>query len=241
MRIPVKLRSVVFDVKTLKPGMTRLEFFQDDVQSDVDSATAATEADLVRWLIEEPRRRAALFDELSLSPTAVSYAEVRSPFITNPNKKPGDIDLLLCEARSPDQAIVVECKRVKIRAVDGTERINRLDALGGADAQARALFRLGFCRTYLGVVAITDGRANDVQNFMFRGTSDATYCRIIEFAGTLTLPEDVGIVYIEIVQPVQRAISEAGVLSVAVAREAKRRVQPADVTARVDNYVHRNV
>ncbi|MBI4527863.1 MAG: hypothetical protein HY695_29055 [Deltaproteobacteria bacterium] len=182
-----------------------------------------------------------MLDELSLSLTAASYAEVRSPFITNPNKKPGDIDLLLCEGGSPNQAVAVEWKRVKIRAIDGTERINRLEALGGAETQTTALFHLGFCRTYLGVVAITDGRANDAQNFIFRGTSDTTYRRIIEFAGGLSLPEGVGLVYMEIVQPVQRAISEAGVLSVAVAREAKHRAQTADLTARVNNYLHRNV
>ena len=238
MRIPVKLHSVAFDIQTLRLGVTRLEFFQDDMLDQADSAAAMTEPDLVKWLMNDPRTRGVILEELSLPMTAKSYTRVGSPFITNPNKKPGDIDILACEVSRPHQAVTVECKRVKVRAVvDGTEKINRLEALGGADRQARELFGLGFSRTYLGVVAIVDGRANDDRNFLFRGISDANYRRIIEFAGDLTLPEGVGLLYLEIIQPVQRPVGDAGMLCVAVAREAKPRSQREHLTTHLENFI----
>jgi hypothetical protein len=237
MQIPVELRCVAFDTQTLRAGVTRLEFFQAEAPGHVDLATDLKEPELVKWLMADFGVRALILEALSLSAAAESYTEVRSPFIADPNRKPGDIDLLACEVSRPDQAVVVECKRVKVRAAGGSERINRLEALSGADAQARELYRLGFSRTYLCVIAVVDGRGNDDQNFLFRGTSDTNYKRIIEFAWGVTLPEEVGLLYVEIVQPVQRAIAEAGMVCAAVPKAAKPRVQPEHLTACVDNYV----
>lgn len=239
MRIPVKLRSVAFDTGTVRPAMTSLQFFQDDPVTNADVASDIPEPDIVQWLIKDSRTRSPLLEELSLPGTAQAYAGVRSPF-TSPNKKPGDIDLLACELDKPDQAVVVECKRVKVRASGGAERINRLDALGGADAQARELFGLGFCRTYLRVIVVVDGRANEDNNFLFRGVSNLSYRRIIEFAGGVTLPEEVGILYAEIAQPVQRSVADAAVFSLAVAKEARPRPQTELLTARVHNFVRRH-
>lgn len=237
MRIPVTLRCVAFDTQTMRPGTTRLEFFRDNTLGQANSAAAMTEPSLVKWLMADVRTRALILEGLSLPATAKSYTEVRLPFITDPNRKPGDVDLLACEVSRPDQAVAVECKRVKVRATDGAEQINRLEALGGADTQARELFRLGFSRTYLGVLAVVDGRANEERNFLFRGTSDANYRRMIEFAGGLTLPGEVGLLYIEIVQPAQRSVADAAMVCVAVPRKAKRQHQPERLTTRVENYL----
>lgn len=236
MRIPLKLRSVAFDTGTVRPGITSLKFFQDEPVTSADAASNFPEPEIVQWLIEDFRTRTALLEELSLTSTALTYAGVRSPF-TSPNKKPGDIDLLACELEKPHKAVAVECKRVKVRVSGGPERINRLDTLGGADLQARELFSLGFCRTYLGVIVVVDGRGDEENNFLFRGVSDLSYRRIIEFAGRVTLPEDVGILYAEIVQPVQRSIADAAVFSVAVVKEARPRFQAEGLTTRVHNFV----
>lgn len=235
MRIPVKLRSIAFDTGTVGPGTTSLQFFQDEPVTRPDVASDSPEPAIVQWLINHFRTRNILLEELSLSVAALTYGGVRDPF-TSPNKKPGDIDFLACESDRPDQAVAVECKKVKVRIGGGAERINRLEALGGADSQARALFGLGFHRTYLGVVVVVDGRANADNNFLFRGVSDSGYRRILEFAEDVSLPEHVGILYAEIVQSVQRSVADAAVFSVAMAKEAKPRLQTERITTLVHNF-----
>jgi hypothetical protein len=238
MRIPVKLRSIAFDTGAVKPGTMSLQFFQDESVASPDAASDCSEPVIVQRLSNDFRTRHILLQELSLPVSAVIYNGVRGPF-TNANKKPGDIDLLACEFDRPHQAVVVECKKVKIRFEGGAERINRLEALGGADSQARALFGLGFHRTYLGVVVVVDGRANADNNFLFRGVSEGGYRRILEFAEDVSLPQDVGILYAEIVQPVQRSVADAAVFSVAVAKEAVPRLQSERVTTLVHNFARR--
>lgn len=51
---------------------------------------------------------------------------VTQPVITDPSKKPGDIDLLICDGGRPHESIALQCKRVKIRA---NQRMNKLETL----------------------------------------------------------------------------------------------------------------
>lgn len=235
IRIPVSLRSVAFDTGTVEPGATSLSFFQDGPRTGGDVLSDVSEPVIVQWIIKDVRTRPVLLEVLSLPVTARTYAGVCSPF-TTPNKKPGDIDFLACDLDRPDRAVAIEYKKVKVRNSGDAENINRLDALGGADLQARELFKLGFLRTYLGVLVVVDGRANEENNFLFRGVSNVGYRRIIEFAGGVTLAEDVGIIYTEIVQPVRRSAMDAAVFSVAVAKEAKPRHQAERVTTLMANF-----
>ncbi len=96
--------------------------------------------------------------------------------------------------------------------------------------------RLGFSRTYLGLVAVVDGRQYEGDTFFFRGTSDASYRRILDVAGTVDLMEAVGLLYVEIVQPVERPIAKAAMVSAAIAKEARPQQQSEHLTTRILNY-----
>lgn len=237
MRIPLELRCVVFDSHELPSGSTHIEFFKTARSTGASSAAVRHERDLVKWLLSKESVRALLLAEMSLSALARCSTEVREPFLIGANTYPGDIDLLACDAARPDHAIAIEFKRVKAVATGASERVNRLEALGRAGPQVEALHKLGFSRTYLGVIAVVDGRSSDGPSFPFRGLSDAKYASVIEIAGGLPLPSEVGLVYVEIVQPVDDAIENAHMVCVALPRRAASRQQGERITTLVDNFL----
>jgi hypothetical protein len=154
---------------------------------------------------------------------------------------PGDIDLLASDLERPHLAVAIEWKRVKVRVVgEGDEQVNKIDAMGDAGPQVRGLQRIGFDRTYLGVVVAVDGRAVKDRNFLYRGASDRTFRRTVDFASGLELPQPVGLVYVEIAQPLGKSIDHAAVVSAAVIKPAERRGQSDRLTAHVENYLRKN-
>ncbi|HEU0203203.1 MAG TPA: hypothetical protein VFR86_22565 [Burkholderiaceae bacterium] len=196
---PDSLRCVAYDSQELVPGATRLEFFGAEPRLASHSATQRTESELVVWLMAGTAVRRLVLEELGLTASAKSFATVRAPFIENSNLKPGDIDLIACDTTRPDQAVVVEFKRVKVVGDDETENVNRLSALAGVAPQLKGLHALGFARTHLGAIAIVDGRGKESSHFLFRSTSDATYTRLMRAMESLQLPPEIGLLYVEII------------------------------------------
>ena len=125
---------------------------------------------------------------------------------------------------------------MKVVTTAESERVNRLESLGRAASQVKALHKLGFSRTYLGVIVIVDGRSNDRSNFLFRGLSDAKYSSVVEIAGGLPVPAEVGVLYVEIVQPVDDVLENAHMVCVAVPREPQQRPQSERLTTMIDNF-----
>lgn len=236
MEIPARLRCVTYDVKELHTDTTKLEFFRPVDSDFVDTSTSLVEATLVKWLMQNSAVRDLVFTELSISTSAKFNTEIRDPFIVNSNRKPGDIDLLVCEINSPNRAIAIEFKKVKARVVGGAEKINKLENSGNACGQVKGLHKVGFSQTYYGVIVIVDGREYTEQNFFSRSISDKNYRRIVEFTGGLGLSEEVGVLYIEVVQPVQSSIDDAAMVCVGVLKAARMRAQSADLTTLVENY-----
>jgi hypothetical protein len=238
MKIPLKLRCVAFDFQIYPAqGTTQLEFFESATIGKMGSAAKLSESELIQWLIDNPNIRDLLLEELSLSVAAKLATRVKQPFITDPSRKPGDIDLLACERDRPHQAVAVEWKRVKVRFDEGAEKVNGVESFGTAvEAQTKALYQLGFAKTYLGIVAIVDGRENDARNFLFRGTSNTTYMRVIDVVGGLNIMPEIGLIYTEIVQPINRHIDEAAMVCGAIVRAATYRDQRDQLTTQVANY-----
>ncbi|HEU0055163.1 MAG TPA: hypothetical protein VFQ39_18380, partial [Longimicrobium sp.] len=226
----------MYDTQTIRPGASSIAIWSEAVGKDSHAATELHEQQLVSFLLSRGDVRSMLLDEMGLSGETFVRESVVEPFVLDRNKKPGDIDILLCDPKRPQRAVAVEVKRTKVRD-DGTgsQKVTKLQGIAGGVDQAKALAEMGFGQVYLPIIVVVDGRSDALQgdNFFNRGTTRDTSEKIIEFSGWSALRPDVGILYIEVVQPVDRSILETGVIGLAIAKPAEIREQPSDTTARL--------
>jgi hypothetical protein len=223
-------------------GTTLATFFHDDSSVNEGSITEKQERDLVNELFAWHHFRALLFKELNIRVDSLCRTHVVSPIIDNPQVKPGDIDVLICEPGKPNESVALECKRVKVTAVstldDDVHKIN--DIKDGA-SQTKAMRRMGFHRTYLAVLIQVDGRNRKDVNTLFRGlNSSATYDgeqktlnRIYEFPQRSIFHEDVGFVFVEVIQPTGKSFTKTGGICLRIEKDAKRLEQPDNLTNRI--------
>lgn len=231
MKIPSTMRQIVYDTQPLNPqGATT--FLADNGTVSTQSATEWPEEQLVTWLFSRPRVRAMICEELGLPEQACYRTEVRAPFVQDSNRKPGDIDLLLVGPEQPQAAVAVETKRVKVRpGRDGVQVINKLPDFIKGMRQASGLLNLGFSRAYMAMLAVVDARDETDSGFMFRGMQPAGMRYVVETPDWDLLRSEVGMLYVEVVQPVNRSIDEAAIIRLAILRAAQPQEQSVETTS----------
>lgn len=216
--------------------------FSDDSRFSEESITNKDERQLVNELFVQDQFRQLLFPEICVPTNSFYKTHVVEPLVTNSQKKPGDIDVLICRADDPTQAVAVECKRVEVTAVssldDDVHKIN--DIKNGAN-QTKAMRQMGFHRTFLCVIVQVDGRNRKEFNTLFRGlNSRATFDgerktrkTIYEFPQSGLFHEDVGFIFIEVIQPTGKSFESMGGICLRMERDAKRIDQPSELSNRV--------
>jgi hypothetical protein len=229
---PLIFRQVTFQAVQL--GRRVIEVFTDYGSSPVDSLSQRREQILVKWLVGNPTARGLLSEVLQRSTDAFYATEVRGPFY-GPSE--GDIDLLVCNRESPHEAVVLECKRLKVEVVDGgNDRINKLEEVGEGVRQAKKLHdKFTFFQTYLAVISAVDAANRREVNIPCRGvtsesvpnwdSSTTTFRSIVQFPRREELPADIGIIFIELVQPSGRRFEEQGTIRICVHHQAMPRLQ----------------
>ena len=233
----VDLLSVAWDTSRLPPGTLNQVFFGDVPEYVVPSVTETSEQELVASLLADARVLGLIVTSLGLDPPVRHAQRVTEPF-TSPSQKPGDVDVLLAAVGQPQHAVAMEAKWVKVRSEgEGRQRVNKLNAVGRAGDQTEGLLALGFARAYLMLLAVVDDRQDRRTNFLFRGTTNETFQKIIDFAEESTIPADAGILYVELSQPLAKHVGEAGMVSIGVLRQATQREQVGELTQRVLSYL----
>lgn len=237
---PVIFREIAFHYAQLRPGVTT--FFTDDGSPYASRISKKAEQSLISWLVHDAATKHLLCEVLQRSLGSFFGISVQQPFYA---ANEGDIDLLVCEPRSPHEAIAIECKRVKVFVEDeGNDCINRIEAVGEGVKQVRKLYdRLGFFQTYLAIISAVDGANRKQLNIPSRGitsdsipnrdTSTTTFRRILQFPRREELPPEIGIMLIELVQPSGRAFEEQGVVRICVHHKATPRPQREADTQRM--------
>ena len=233
------LDSVGWDTRLVEPRAIAT-FFGDSAPGAYVSGTGLEEHAIVEVLLTTPATNQLLSRVMGLGTPVVWATRARQPFV-EPGMKPGDVDALWACRDCPQQAVAVEAKRVKIRADgDGGQRINKLEAAHGATDQVAGLVSLGFSRTYLMLIAVVDDRSDPGLNFAFRGASTSSLRRVVQFADEVSLPEESGLLYVEVSQPLARDLESAGFVAAGVLRPARPRDQSADLTTKIANYLSAN-
>jgi hypothetical protein len=244
----VSYRQISFDTSRVPAGRPlNATFFEATTLRQIDGSTPVSdfaEKQIVRWLLLEPSARQVIFEELGLPPGTFYCPEVVVPFYAPGT---GDLDLIACPRLSPHRAIAFECKRVKVETVNaGHDTINKLQDVAGGVRQSNKIYNgpHGFFQTYLAIITEVTASGQDERNIPSRGvrshstplngdTDRTTFRQIIEFPGRDKLHRDVGILFIEVVQPSRLSIDTQATLRVCVYRRAERREQLDSVTNRM--------
>ena len=236
---------------TIHAGESFILHSEDPGMND-ESAIERDEKRIVKWLFhQEPSARQLILQELGMPINAFVASEVTEPF-TQSNKKPGDIDALICAPDRPNHAMAIECKKVSVVALNTRQDVvHKVEKIGKGVSQANALRELGFYETYLAVVTVVDGRARVGYNALSRGIGDSTHDthlgahthktlkRIYEFPRREDLHDDIGIVFVEVIQPTGKSIDEKFGVCVCVDKRATLQGQSDRRTNQVREYVRR--
>jgi len=201
------------------------------------SLTDIGEIPLARWVFAESHGREILWRELGL-PKHCRILFNQPPSVVLPEaNRPGDIDVLVCDAQS-DNAFAFEGKRVKVKPdTFETNMPGKLHELRKGAGQANALYEMGLCQTYLIVFVVIDGRDRNGYNFIERGLTPGLIQSIYGSAKEIDLRPEVGLVAVEIVQPVDKPIEGTGSMGVRVVRRAIPRAQSPETNERLRNHV----
>ena len=213
---------------TLRAG-EHISFFTDNPSLDEDDVSVPDEATMMNFILTSPDRD-LIVNELGFNSDSFVRCGVARPIITDPAKKPGDIDVLICERERPDRAVALQCKRVKVR---DNQRVNKLGNITDAVVQANRQREMGFHRNYLAILVVTDGRSRTENNVVFRGPTHETFSRIYDFTRNQSLHEDVGLMFIELTQPTGKSFRQMNDIGVCIDKEAHPLQQSQVLTNRI--------
>jgi len=222
----------MYDSVPLNSHDTTYSFFTESDSRD-STVTGMTEETAIKWLISNPHFRNAFISDFFDNPSAIKeFYGLQRPF-TDPNKVPGDIDLLLVDPFQPQYSIAFECKRVKAISTDTGSKVNNVQAIKKCVRQANAYRELGFYQTYLTIILLDDGRAMTTPNTMFRyGNSPAIEC-IYNIPWQEPLHEDVGIIYIKVNQTTGKSIELSGSVGFCIDKTANYLEQTTKMTSQI--------
>lgn len=197
------------------------------------SVTDLEEDVLCRWFFLSLAAH-PLLKELCVSPGSHPLFSVSTTSAFPGARGPGDIDVLIANPQCPETSLAIEVKRVKIQAATfHTGTPGKLQDLKRGVHQANLLAELGFHRTFLVVAVVVDGRERDYLNFASRGPTSQLAQAIDDFPSRAKLAARVGLAFVEIVQPVDKPITDAGSIGVRVVRHSVAIQQPLSVTAAI--------
>jgi hypothetical protein len=216
------------------PAGTSFSFFTNYSGLDEDKVTEVSEADILKDLLTSDARNLIL-EELGVSNECPMFFEVKKPVVQF-DEKPGDIDLLICLEGRADKAIGIQCKRVKVEALDQNEdKCNKISSIAEGVRQANLQRRnFGFHQNYLAILIETYGRLRDKSNTVFRGPTSETFNEIYNISQDESLDEEVGILFLKITQPTGKSWRRMQQVSVCVDKPASCLDQTTRLTNRLN-------
>ncbi len=149
-------------------------------------------------------------------------------------QKPGDVDILLWPENRPQLAVAIECKRVKVQVDEsGLEKANKLQGITKGIWQSNQLRSLGFHRTYLLILIVTDGRNKKQVNSLFRHANSETIQEVYNIPWHEELDNEVGVIYVQITQPTGLSHNEMYGFGVCIDKQCSRLEQSRTLTDKI--------
>lgn len=204
---------------------------------EAESVATVHESALVRWIFtESPARDYMVFPHFNAGPQGQIRFEVSGPILALQEGPPGDIDVLLVPRGGPETSVAIEAKRVLVPATAfDTLMPNKLSELKKGARQANGLADRGFHQVYLMVMLATDGRTQTHSNFTGRGPTRHLIRILDDALAGLDLRPQVGVVCVELTQPLDKDFRLAAAFGVRPVRPATRQIQPAALTQAISS------
>jgi hypothetical protein len=243
MRKVLAFKTVVVNTLAFRKGQSirageGFDLYGNYGDSDDDDVTGERESEILKWLMGSSFRN-LLLSELGVGNDVFVGHDVVRPVIENPQAKPGDIDLLICDGYRAAQAIAFQCKRVKVKAINqDDDNVNKLSDITGGVKQANFQRNaLGFHRNYLVILIESHGSKRSGNNVFFRGPNQESFKAIYEFPMRESLHCDVGVIFIEISQPTGKSFRQMVLVGVCIDKEAVRLDQTQGLTNRIGELI----
>lgn len=203
------------------------------------AAVGIHEAELARWLFTTQPSAGLIASELCFALKSSLAFGVAPSCLGGMATGPGDIDVLVLDRASPERAIAIEVKRVKLPAeAYATSKPNKLQAIDKAYRQVGLLRKMGFHRSYLVVAVIADGREQTGVSFPFRGPPPAVVNLVREKLTSLEFHPDVGVVVVELTQSVDKNIHDSGSVGIWTHQPSRSIEQDLDLTKGLRAFLH---
>lgn len=200
---------------------------------EMGSITDLTERELQEYLFSCLPVRHLFYGELDL-PRGDPLLRLKTDEYFPGRGGPGDVDVLVADPNAPEWAVGMECKKVKVKPESfETKQITGLNRASKAVQQTRKLVRLGFSRCYALFFVAIDGRQRARFNFAHRGLTGGLLRRFDAVVRADLFPNEVGVVVLEITQPVEKPLTYAGAAGCRVLRQARPQEQSFGTTAAV--------
>lgn len=233
--------TYAFNAGTVIPADSSIKYFDDYEGVEDNNVTKENEEALIKWLLTSPAKD-LLLRVLGIGQNCFIAHSVKQPVVENPQKKPGDIDILICDESRADRAIAIQCKPVKVVAFNQEEDdVSKLPDIKDLVLQAnKQRENLGFYRNYLAIIVKAYGRRRAQSNALFRGPNQNTMKLLYEFPQRESLNEDVGILFIDISQPTGKSYDQMTVVGICHDQRAARLEQSLTLTNRIKEFILRN-
>jgi hypothetical protein len=243
MRKLLAFETIAFDSHTFRAGTiipagSSIKYFDNYEGVEEDNVTKEGEEAIIKWLLGSPAKD-LLLRVLGVGRDSFIAYSVKRPVIENPQKKPGDIDILICGEHRADQAIAIQCKPVKVIAFNQEEDdVSKLPDIKDAVLQAnKQRDNLGFYRNYLAVIVKAYGRKRTQSNTLFRGPNQNTMKLLYEFPQRESLHNDVGILFIDVSQPTGKSYDQMAVVGICHDQQAAHLEQSPNLTNRIKEFM----
>ena len=226
MRHYVSFISHIYDTQFINKEPS-ISFFIEQFEG-APSATREVEKRLVRWLFNFNISRQLILPALDLATNTPAQFEITHPFSER------EFDVLVCNPIKPQYAVAIECKRVKIKAESFEHNdVTKLEGVGKGVKQANELLKVGFYRTFLAVIIVVDGRGRTDYGMHTRGVTTQQFEKIYDFPRRDSLHNDVGVLFIEVIQTTDAPLSKTGCVAVGLDKKAIQQDQSASITNKV--------
>jgi hypothetical protein len=231
-----------FRAGTVIPAGASYKYFDTYDDLDDDNVTKEAEEAIIKWLLCS-RANDLLLRVLGVAQNSFIAHSVRQPVVENPQKKPGDIDILICGEHRADRAIAIQCKAVKVVAFNEEEDdVSKLPDIRDAVLQAnKQRENYGFHRNYLAIIVKAYGRKRTRKNILFRGPTQDTMKLLYSFPQRESLHSDVGILFIDISQPTGKSYDRMAVVGICHDQRAALLEQDANLTNRIEELMRQRM
>jgi len=236
MKDRLTFEVIAYDSALPQTGSKKLVYFTDtNSNNEACSITLLSEQFIIKFVFNHESAKELIFKKLDIPLNSKVVFEVKHPLVS---PREPDIDVMIYKESEPHKTIAIQVKRVKVEAVSQKkDKVNKIEDIKKGIKQANITKDLGFYKVYLMILAEVDGRERKEYNFLSRGMTPQTFTQLYEIATFEKLYREIGIIIVEIVQPVDKDITQAGAIGVCLLRDAKPEEQKEKLTNKIKGFI----